>query len=146
MRALIVYEDSHRSYGEAMVGAVRVSRPGLEEVALAHLRDLEAELERFDPHLVVSSRPTPWTLGGGRRGTNSPPSPASHPRPAFKGCARKSRTLGWRSCCRSSTKWRRSFAVGANWEAASLQRLCGHLNLRSAWKRCFQKVRMRCCE
>ena len=64
MRVLIVYEDSHRSYGEAMVGAVRASRPGLEEVALAHLRDLEAELERFDPHLVVSSRPNTFEVGG----------------------------------------------------------------------------------
>jgi hypothetical protein len=63
MRALIVYEDSHRSYGEAMVGAVRASRPGLE-VALAHLRELEAELERFDPHLVVSSRPNTFEVGG----------------------------------------------------------------------------------
>ena len=65
MRALIVYEDSHRSYGEAMVGAVRASRPGLEEVSLAHLRDLEAEVERFDPHLVVSSQPN--TLNPGAR-------------------------------------------------------------------------------
>ncbi len=56
MRVLIIYEDSHRSYGEAMVGAVQASRPGLE-VTLAHLRDLEAELQRFDPHLVVSNRP-----------------------------------------------------------------------------------------
>ena len=64
MRALIVYEDSHRAYGEAMVGAVRASRPGLEEVALVHLRDLEAELERFDPHLVVSSRPNTFEVGG----------------------------------------------------------------------------------
>ena len=63
MRALIVYEDSHRSYGEAMVGAVRASRPSLE-VALAHLRELEAELERFDPHLVVSSRPNTFEAGG----------------------------------------------------------------------------------
>ena len=63
MRALIVYEDSHRAYGEAMVGAVRASRQGLE-VALAHLRDLEAELERFDPHLVVSSRPNTLDVGG----------------------------------------------------------------------------------
>jgi hypothetical protein len=63
MRALIVYEDSHRSYGEAMVGAVRASRPGLE-VALAHLRELQAELERFDPHLVVSSRPNTFEVGG----------------------------------------------------------------------------------
>src|ERR671921_1833471 len=64
MRALIVYEDSHRSYGEAMVGAVRASRPGLEEVSLAHLRELEAELESFDPHLVVSSRPNTFEVGG----------------------------------------------------------------------------------
>src|SRR5919112_2069952 len=63
MRALIVYEVSHRSYGEAMVGAVRASRPGLE-VALAHLRELQAELERFDPHLVVSSRPNTFEVGG----------------------------------------------------------------------------------
>src|ERR687893_733927 len=63
MRVLIVYEDSHRSYGEAMVGAVRASRPDLE-VSLAHLRDLEAELERFDPHLEVSSRPNTFEVGG----------------------------------------------------------------------------------
>ena len=52
MRVLIVYEDSHRSYGEALLSALRASRPGLE-VALAPLRELEAELERVDPHLVV---------------------------------------------------------------------------------------------
>ena len=63
MRVLIVYEDSHRSYGEAMVGAVRASRPGLE-VGLAHLRELEAELESLDPHLVVSSRPNTFEMGG----------------------------------------------------------------------------------
>src|SRR5215213_4086191 len=63
MRALIVYEDSHRSYGEAMVGAVRANRPGLE-VMLAHLRELEAELERFDPHLVMCSRPNTFDPGG----------------------------------------------------------------------------------
>jgi hypothetical protein len=65
MRVLIVYEDSHRAYGEAMVGAVRASRPDLEGVSLAHLRELEAEVERFDPHLVMSSRPN--TLDPGAR-------------------------------------------------------------------------------
>ncbi len=63
MRVLIVYEDSYRSYGEAMEGAVRARRPGVE-VALAHLRELEAELERFDPHLVVASRPNTLDPGG----------------------------------------------------------------------------------
>jgi hypothetical protein len=56
MRVLIVYEDSHRSYGEAMEGAIQTLRPGVE-VELAHLRELEAKLERFDPHLVVSNQP-----------------------------------------------------------------------------------------
>ena len=55
MRVLIVYEDSHRAYGEAVSGAIQGSRPSVE-VALTHLRELEAEVERFDPHLVVSSR------------------------------------------------------------------------------------------
>ena len=64
MRVMIVYEDSHRSYGEAMVSALRASRPGLEEVALAHLRELEAELERFDPHLVVCGHPNTFDPGG----------------------------------------------------------------------------------
>ena len=59
---LIIYEDSHRSYGEALVRAVRASRPDLE-VELAHLRELEAELERFDPHLVVCSRSNPFEVG-----------------------------------------------------------------------------------
>ena len=62
MRVLIVYEDSHRSYGEAMVGAVGARRPDLE-VALAHLQELEAELERHDPHLVVCGRPNTFDPG-----------------------------------------------------------------------------------
>src|SRR3954463_2040876 len=62
MRVLIVYEDSHRSYGEAMVGAVRANRPGLD-VALVHLRELEAELERLDPHLVMSGRANTFDTG-----------------------------------------------------------------------------------
>lgn len=62
MRTLIVYEDSHRAYGEAMVSAIRGLRPGVE-VALAHLRDLEAELEEFDPHVVVCGRPNNFDPG-----------------------------------------------------------------------------------
>ena len=92
MRALIVYEDSHRAYGEAMVGAVRASRLGLEEVALVHLRKLEAELERFDPHLVVSSDRTPSMQAAGRRRCCSQTIRTSHLRSASTGG-----TGGWRT-------------------------------------------------
>lgn len=64
MRALIVYEDSHRAYGEAIVSAIRGQRPNVE-VELAHLRDLEAELGGFDPHMVVCGNPN--TVDPGRR-------------------------------------------------------------------------------
>ena len=64
MRTLIVYEDSHRAYGEAMVSAIRTLRPN-REVALAHLRDLEAQLGGFDPHVVVCGHPN--TVDPGRR-------------------------------------------------------------------------------
>ncbi len=56
MRTLIVYEDSHRAYGETMERTIRTLRPGME-VALAHLRDLEEELKHFDPHAVVCGYP-----------------------------------------------------------------------------------------
>ena len=53
MRVLIVYEDTYRAYGETLEGAIWGLRPRVE-VALAPLQELEAEVERFDPHLVVS--------------------------------------------------------------------------------------------
>jgi hypothetical protein len=84
MRILISYEDRYHVYSDVLESALRGLRPGAE-VAACRLGEIgEQVVEIFDPHLVVSSRPTPWTLGGGRRGTSSPPSPASHPRPAFK--------------------------------------------------------------
>jgi hypothetical protein len=64
MRVLIAYEDSHRSYGEALlVGAFRGMRPGAE-VSLVQVRDLGTEMGRFDPHLVVSGRPNGVDPGG----------------------------------------------------------------------------------
>jgi hypothetical protein len=56
MRVLIVYEDSHRAYGEALEGAVRGMRPDAE-VLLVQARQLAGEVKRFDPHLVVSGLP-----------------------------------------------------------------------------------------
>jgi hypothetical protein len=63
MRVLIAYEDSHRSYGEALEGAVRGLRLGAE-VSLVQARELASEVDRFDPHLVISNRPNTVDPGG----------------------------------------------------------------------------------
>ena len=63
MRVVIIYVDRHRSYSEAIEGTIRMLRPTLE-VEFAHLGELEAELERFEPHLVVCSRPNTLDPGG----------------------------------------------------------------------------------
>ena len=63
MRSLVVYEDSYRSYGQTMVGAIRGLRPQLE-AALVQVRELEAEVGRFDPHLVICNRPNTIDPGG----------------------------------------------------------------------------------
>ena len=60
---MIVYEDSHRAYGEALEGAVQGLRPGAE-VLLVQARELTGEVERFDPHLVVSGLPNSVDPGG----------------------------------------------------------------------------------
>jgi hypothetical protein len=63
MRVLIVYEDSHRAYGDALERAVRGQGPGVE-VLLVQARRLTGEVERFDPHLVVSGLPNTVDPGG----------------------------------------------------------------------------------
>jgi hypothetical protein len=63
MRILIAYEDSHRSYGQTLAGAIRGLRP-VVETAVVQVRELEAEVGRFDPHLVVCNRPNTIDPGG----------------------------------------------------------------------------------
>jgi hypothetical protein len=63
MRILVVYEDSYRSYGQTMVGAIRGLRPNME-AELIQVRELEAEVRRFDPHLVICNRPNTIDPGG----------------------------------------------------------------------------------
>ncbi len=53
LRALIANEP--RTYREALVEALRQSRPQLE-VNAVEPEALDTEVERFDPHLVVCSR------------------------------------------------------------------------------------------
>jgi hypothetical protein len=55
MRLLIAYEDSHNLYSEAMERAIRNSRPHLE-IKIARTSELEAEIERFAPHMVLCER------------------------------------------------------------------------------------------
>src|SRR5687768_15181208 len=63
MRILIAYEDSHRAYAETMAGAIRGLRPRVE-AALVQVRELEVEVGRFDPHLVMCNRPNTVEPGG----------------------------------------------------------------------------------
>ena len=103
MRILISYENRYHVYSDAMESALHRLRPEAE-VEACRLGVIGEQVESFDPHLVVSSGPNTVDPGGGRHGTSSPPSPASHPRLASKGCAHGGRTRDWRSCCRSLTK------------------------------------------
>jgi hypothetical protein len=55
MRLLIAHEDSHSLYSEAMERAIRNRRPHLE-IKITRASELEAEFERFAPHMVLCER------------------------------------------------------------------------------------------
>jgi len=54
MRVLVAFDDTYRSYRAAIVQAIKYHRPHFV-VLDAVLRELEAALQRFDPHEVVCS-------------------------------------------------------------------------------------------
>jgi hypothetical protein len=58
MRVLLAFEEEYRVYIEAVADAMRTFRSHVE-VALTNTEDLEAEVERFDPQLVICSSPIP---------------------------------------------------------------------------------------
>jgi hypothetical protein len=64
MRILIAYEESHRLYGYALENAIEINRPHLEVEVADEPEALEAEVERLDPHLVISNRPNTVDPGG----------------------------------------------------------------------------------
>jgi hypothetical protein len=69
VRVLVAFEDTYRAYGDAIVRAIRNTYPRLEVLAVADLRELEAQVALFDPHLVISSRsshPAPLASRRGR--------------------------------------------------------------------------------
>ena len=58
MRILLSFEKEYRLYMEAMAAAIREFRSDVE-VALVDGEELETEVERFDPQLVICSPPIP---------------------------------------------------------------------------------------
>jgi hypothetical protein len=56
MRVLVAFEDVRSSYSRVIARAIRELRQGLEVRSIV-LEELEQELVRFDPHVVVCSRP-----------------------------------------------------------------------------------------
>lgn len=58
MRILLAFEREYRLYIEAIAEALRTFRSHVE-VALTDAGNLEAEVDRFDPQLVISSSPIP---------------------------------------------------------------------------------------
>jgi hypothetical protein len=63
MRILISYEDAYCVYGYALERVLRGLRPEAE-VASCRLAEIGEQLEGFDPHLVISSRPNTVDPGG----------------------------------------------------------------------------------
>ena len=58
MRLLLAFDREYRVYVEALANAIRTSRP-YAQVALTNTAGLEAEVERFDPQLVICSSSIP---------------------------------------------------------------------------------------
>ena len=56
VRVLVAFEDDYRSYREVIAAGIHVLRPRTE-VETAPMGELEEQIERFDPQLVVCSRP-----------------------------------------------------------------------------------------
>lgn len=56
VRVLVALEDEYRAYREVLAAGVQALRPGAR-VATTVLSGLEKEMARFDPQVIISSRP-----------------------------------------------------------------------------------------
>jgi hypothetical protein len=63
IRILVAIEDDYRAYREAIAASIQVLRPHVQ-VATARLEALEAEVTRFEPHVVICSLPATASPGG----------------------------------------------------------------------------------
>lgn len=58
MRVLLAFEEEYRVYGQALADAIPAFRSYVQ-VAVTDTWGLEAQVERFDPQLVICSSPIP---------------------------------------------------------------------------------------
>jgi hypothetical protein len=75
MRVLIAYEERHHLYSDAVEDLLRRCRPHMS-VMNVPLEDLEDQLERFVPHLVVCSKSNTVAPGGVAAWIELSPEPA----------------------------------------------------------------------
>jgi hypothetical protein len=61
IRILVAFEDVYRVYREVIASGIQVLRPQYE-VASAGLEDLQGEIARLDPQLVVCNRDKPASI------------------------------------------------------------------------------------
>ena len=61
MRVLVASEEKYRIYRDSIARAIRNARPRIEVVGCER-EMLEAEVARFDPHLLICSPPIPMEL------------------------------------------------------------------------------------
>ena len=61
MRVLVSFEEEHRLYMEAIAAAIRRFRSDVK-VVTAEGEELESEMERFDPQLIITSPSIPDNL------------------------------------------------------------------------------------
>lgn len=59
----MVFEDAHRAYRDVLAAGIRILRPRAE-VETAELEVLEEEIARFEPQVLICSRPEPVDSGG----------------------------------------------------------------------------------
>jgi hypothetical protein len=63
MRILVALEDEYRTYGKMIAAAISILRPRIE-VETTGLDALEEQIARFDPQVVICSRPNTVNTGG----------------------------------------------------------------------------------
>lgn len=64
MRVLVAFDDEYRAYLSVITAGISILRPNID-LDVARPGELEKEIERFDPQVVICSQPN--TVGPGDR-------------------------------------------------------------------------------